>query len=82
MLEKINQTAEYLRSQVSEMPRTAIILGTGLGPLVDHITDKKFIPYSEIPNFPVSTVEGHSGNLIFVKLGNKPVFAMQGRFHY
>lgn len=82
MLEKINQTAEYLRSQVSEMPRTAIILGTGLGPLVDHITDKKFIPYSEIPNFPVSTVEGHSGNLIFGKLGNKPVIAMQGRFHY
>ncbi|MDE6685637.1 MAG: purine-nucleoside phosphorylase, partial [Duncaniella sp.] len=65
MLEKIKQTADYLRSQVSEVPTTAIILGTGLGPLVDYITDKKFIPYSEIPNFPVSTVEGHSGNLIF-----------------
>lgn len=82
MLEKINQTAEYLRSQVSEMPRTAIILGTGLGPLVDHITDKKFIPYSEIPNFPVSTVEGHSGNLIFGSMSGKRVMAMQGRFHY
>ena len=66
MLEKINQTAEYLRSRVKgEMPRIAIILGTGLGPLVDHIDDKLFIPYSEIPNFPVSTVEGHSGSLIF-----------------
>lgn len=82
MLEKINQTADYLRSQVSLIPDTAIILGTGLGALVDHITDKKFIPYSEITNFPVSTVEGHSGNLIFGKLGNKPVMAMQGRFHF
>ncbi len=82
MIEKINQTADYLRSQISVIPDTAIILGTGLGALVDHITDKKFIPYSEIPNFPVSTVEGHSGNLIFGKLGDKPVMAMQGRFHF
>jgi purine-nucleoside phosphorylase len=83
MLEKINQTAEYLRSRVEgEMPKIAIILGTGLGPLVDHIDDKLFIPYSEIPNFPVSTVEGHSGNLIFGRLGGKAVIAMQGRFHY
>lgn len=82
MLEKINQTAEYLRSKVTDMPEIAIILGTGLGSLVDHITDKQFIPYSEIPNFPVSTVEGHSGNLIFGFLGGKRVMAMQGRFHY
>lgn len=82
MLEKINQTAEYLRSRVSDMPDTAIILGTGLGALVDHIDDKMFIPYTEIPNFPVSTVEGHSGNLIFGTLGGKRVIAMQGRFHY
>lgn len=82
MLEKINQTADYLRSQVNVIPETAIILGTGLGALVDHITDKKYIPYTEIPNFPVSTVEGHSGNLIFGKLGEKPVMAMQGRFHF
>lgn len=82
MLEKINQTADYLRSQVNVIPETAIILGTGLGALVDHITDKKYIPYTEIPNFPVSTVEGHSGNLIFGKLGDKPVMAMQGRFHF
>ncbi len=82
MLTKINQTADYLRSRVEDMPRTAIILGTGLGALVDHIDDKLYIPYSEIPNFPVSTVEGHSGNLIFGRLGGKRVIAMQGRFHY
>lgn len=82
MLAKIQETAEYIRSKVGAMPDTAIILGTGLGALVDHIEDKKYIPYAEIPNFPVSTVEGHSGNLIFGRLGSKPVMAMQGRFHY
>lgn len=82
MLEKINQTADYLRTKVADMPEIAIILGTGLGSLVDHIEDKQVIPYSEIPNFPVSTVEGHSGNFIFGTLGGKRVMAMQGRFHY
>ncbi|MCM1483971.1 MAG: purine-nucleoside phosphorylase [Muribaculaceae bacterium] len=82
MIEKIQQTADFIRSRVDSLPTTAIILGTGLGALVDHIEDKKFIPYTEIPNFPVSTVEGHSGNLIFGRLGTKPVMAMQGRFHY
>lgn len=82
MLEKINQTADFIRARVSDMPTTAIILGTGLGALVDHIEDKQYIPYTEIPNFPVSTVEGHSGNLIFGRLAGKRVIAMQGRFHY
>ena len=82
MLEKINQTAEFLRSKVSDMPKIAIILGTGLGPIADLIEDKTVIPYSEIPNFPVSTVEGHSGNFIFGSLAGKRVMAMQGRFHY
>lgn len=82
MITKIQETAEYIRTKVGEMPKTAVILGTGLGALVDHIEDKKFIPYSEIPNFPVSTVEGHSGNLIFGRLGSKNIMAMQGRFHY
>lgn len=83
MLTKINETADFLRSQVKgEMPRIAIILGTGLGSLVDSIDDKQFIAYKDIPNFPVSTVEGHSGNLIFGTLGGKRVIAMQGRFHY
>ena len=63
-------------------PTTAIILGTGLGQLASEITDKYEFPYSEIPNFPVSTVEGHSGKLIFGKLGNKDIMAMQGRFHF
>ena len=63
-------------------PETAIILGTGLGSLVNEITEKYEIPYDEIPNFPVSTVEGHSGKLIFGKLGDKEIMAMQGRFHY
>jgi purine-nucleoside phosphorylase len=82
MLEKIKQTSDYLRSKVVDMPKTAIILGTGLGALVDHIEEKQYIPYAEIPNFPLSTVEGHSGNLIFGTLGGKRVMAMQGRFHY
>ena len=83
MLAKINETAEFLRGKVSgEMPKTAIILGTGLGSLVDFIEDKQYIKYSDIPNFPVSTVEGHSGNLIFGTLGGKRVIAMQGRFYY
>ena len=82
MLERIKETAEFIKGKVSQIPDTAIILGTGLGALVDHIDDKKYIPYTEIPNFPVSTVEGHSGNLIFGKLGSKLVMAMQGRFHF
>lgn len=57
MIEKIKETAAYIRSKVQDIPTTAIILGTGLGALVDHIEDKQYIPYSEIPNFPISTVE-------------------------
>lgn len=83
MLEKIRQTAEYLRRRLEgELPKLGIIMGTGLGTLSDLIEDKQVIPYSEIPNFPVSTVEGHSGNLIVGNLGGKRVLGMQGRFHY
>ena len=57
-------------------------MGTGLGQLASEITDKYEFPYSEIPNFPVSTVEGHAGKLIFGKLGGKDIMAMKGRFHY
>jgi len=63
-------------------PETAIILGTGLGSLVNEIEDKYEISYETIPHFPVSTVEGHSGKLIFGKLGKKDILAMQGRFHF
>lgn len=82
MIEKINQTAAYIRSQVEQLPTLGIILGTGLGQLVDHIRIVKEIPYQEIPNMPVSTVEGHSGKMIFGYLGGKYIVAMQGRFHY
>ena len=81
-LELISETAAYITEKVGEMPKTAIILGTGLGELVKHIDIKVAIPYSEIPNFPVSTVEGHSGRLIFGNLGSKYIMAMQGRFHF
>jgi purine-nucleoside phosphorylase len=63
-------------------PKTAIILGTGLGQLASEITDTYEFPYNEIPNFPVSTVEGHAGKLIFGKLGGVDILAMQGRFHF
>lgn len=82
MLEKIQKTADYIKNKVTTIPKYAIILGTGLGELVNIITDKQEIPYNEIPNFPVSTVEGHSGKLIFGKLGGINVIAMQGRFHF
>jgi purine-nucleoside phosphorylase len=82
MLERIQETAAYLKGQMHTHPETAIILGTGLGSLVNEITDKYEISYTDIPNFPVSTVEGHSGKLIFGKLGDKDIMAMQGRFHY
>ena len=82
MLQKIQETAEFLRGKMTTAPETAIILGTGLGSLVNEITDKYEIEYKDIPNFPLSTVEGHSGKLIFGKLGNKEIMAMQGRFHF
>lgn len=82
MLNKIKTTADFIKSKVSNLPETAIILGTGLGALVDSIDEAQYISYSDIPNFPVSTVEGHSGNLIFGYLGGKRIMAMQGRFHY
>lgn len=82
MLKKIQETAEFLKGKMTTVPQTAIILGTGLGSLVNEITDKYEIEYKDIPNFPLSTVEGHSGKLIFGKLGKKEVMAMQGRFHF
>ncbi|MBQ8422705.1 MAG: purine-nucleoside phosphorylase [Coprobacter sp.] len=82
MLEKIKETAAYIASKFEHIPDTAIILGTGLGELVGHIEDKRELPYGEIPHFPLSTVEGHSGKLILGRLGEKPILAMQGRFHY
>ncbi|GAP71221.1 purine nucleoside phosphorylase [Candidatus Symbiothrix dinenymphae] len=82
MLHAIKESADWLRPQIPVDTKIGVILGTGLGELVNVITDKKEIPYDAIPHFPVSTVEGHSGKLIVGKLGGKPILAMQGRFHY
>jgi purine-nucleoside phosphorylase len=96
MLERIKKTASFIRDRaagiassaatgtggVFEEPEAGIILGTGLGGLVGSIEISAAIDYSDIPDFPVSTVEGHSGRLIFGLLGGKRVVAMQGRFHY
>jgi len=82
MLEQIQKTANYLKEETNASPDIGIILGTGLGGLVEDIEINHSISYQDIPNFPISTVEGHSGRLIFGILGGKSVVAMQGRFHY
>ena len=82
MLQKIKETAEWLKAHTALRPEMAIILGTGLGRLAEEIEVVDAIPYTAIPHFPVSTVEGHQGRLLFGRLGNKEVLAMQGRFHY
>jgi purine-nucleoside phosphorylase len=82
MLEKINSTVKYINSIITDKPRVAIILGSGLGDLSKDIVVEKTIAYTEIPNFPVSTVVGHQGELIFGKLNGIDVVAMKGRFHY
>ena len=82
MYEKIQETASWLKARMTTSPTTAIVLGTGLGQLASEISDTYEFAYQDIPNFPVSTVEGHSGKLIFGKLGGVDVMAMQGRFHF
>ncbi len=82
MLEKMKETAAFLQKEMKCHPKVGIILGTGLGNLAAQIMDKQEILYTSIPNFPVSTVEGHSGKLIVGKLGNTEILAMQGRFHF
>jgi purine-nucleoside phosphorylase len=82
MLNKINVTANFISKKINKPIHIGIILGTGLGGLVNEIEIEKIISYEDIPGFPVSTVEGHSGKFIFGKLGDKNVLAMQGRFHY
>ncbi len=82
MLETINQTISYISQRIKNKPEIGIILGTGLAGLAKEIETEIILKYEEIPNFPVSTVEGHHGKLIFGTLGGKKVMAMQGRFHY
>lgn len=83
MYRQINQTLSYIQEQIKDFkPEIGIILGTGLAKLVDEIEVEKKLMYAHIPNFPVSTVEFHSGKLIFGTLNGKKVVAMQGRLHY
>tara|TARA_Y100001968_G_C19404968_1_gene743135 strand:- start:54 stop:863 length:810 start_codon:yes stop_codon:yes gene_type:complete len=82
MLKTIKETTNFIKKEIDLTPEIGIILGTGLGGLVNEIDIIHSLQYDKIPNFPVSTVEGHSGRLIFGKLGDKNVIAMQGRFHY
>lgn len=83
MYHSINETTEFIRRKIGDFaPEFGIILGTGLGKLVDEIEVEYQLMYSNIPNFPISTVEFHSGKLIFGKLSGRNVVAMQGRLHY
>jgi purine-nucleoside phosphorylase len=78
---RIAESVEAIRGRTRAAPGIGIILGTGLGGLAERIEVETSIPYGEIPHFPLSTVESHSGRLLFGTLGGKPVVAMQGRFH-
>jgi purine-nucleoside phosphorylase len=82
MWQKINESVSFLRSRTDIQPEIGIILGTGLGGLVNEIDIQFVIPYQDIPHFPVSTVDGHQGRLIFGRMAGKSIIAMQGRFHY
>lgn len=82
ILEKMKETAAFLQTQYALRPEVGIVLGSGLGNFTREISVEKEVPYASIPHFPVSTVQGHSGKLIFGELGGKKVVAMAGRFHY
>ena len=81
-MNKYNESVSFIKSKIKTLPEIGIILGSGLGNLGNRIKSEAVIPYSKIPNFPVSTVEGHSGQLVIGELGGKQVVAMQGRFHF
>ncbi len=82
MWEQVQETVNYIKNRTNFTPEYGVILGSGLGSFTDDITIEFTVPYTEIPNFPVSTVQGHKGALVFGTIGNKKVMAMQGRFHY
>ncbi len=82
MWNKVQETVSFLKENGFSTPDFGIILGSGLGKLVDVITIEQSLDYKDIPNFPVSTVAGHSGKLIFGTIGTKKVICLQGRFHY
>lgn len=82
MYNKNIETLDFINNKIWMRPKIAIILGSGLGELVNYIDKKEYLDYKEIPHFPVSTVEGHIGRLVFGEIGGVEVMAMQGRFHY
>ncbi|MFW2487216.1 purine-nucleoside phosphorylase [Clostridium chromiireducens] len=82
MYDKIMESVNYIQGKINRNPKIAIILGSGLGDLVNEVSEIEDIPYESIPNFPVSTVKGHEGKLAFGKIDNIEVLLMQGRFHY
>lgn len=82
MIKEINEAVAFIKSKYIEQPYVGIVLGSGLGSFVNEIEIEAEISYKDIPHFPVSTVEGHSGKLIFGNLSGKKVVAMAGRFHY
>lgn len=82
MLKKIKESVEFIKLKINSKPKVGIILGSGLGGLVEDIETEMAISYHDIPNFPVSTVSGHKGRLLFGKLNGVDVVAMEGRFHY
>jgi purine-nucleoside phosphorylase len=81
LFERVQTAAEVVRARSALQPEVGIILGTGLGGLAEEIAVEATIPYQEIPGFPLSTVESHAGRLLLGRLANRPVVAMQGRFH-
>lgn len=82
MVEKVQEAVEYIKKIIPQMPDFAIVLGSGLKKIVDEVTNKVIIPYSQIPHFPISTVQGHGGDLIYGTIEGKTVLIMSGRFHY
>jgi purine-nucleoside phosphorylase len=82
MWEQVHETVSYIKDKTGFTPEFGVILGSGLGSFTDDIQIEFTLPYTEIPNFPVSTVEGHKGALVFGTIGSKRVVAMQGRFHF
>ncbi|WP_213166592.1 purine-nucleoside phosphorylase [Alkalicella caledoniensis] len=82
IMERLKETVSYIQKKVDYKPEIGLILGSGLGVLAEDIENPIYVPYGDIPNFPISTVVGHAGQLVFGSLNGKKVVAMQGRFHY
>lgn len=82
LTDRLKESASYVAARIKVKPEIGIVLGSGLGDLANQIQEAVWIPYKDIPHFPVSTVEGHAGQLVIGKLGAKPVICMAGRFHF